>query len=74
MREWLKEQREKKGLTMKEMAEKLGISEGYYSYIEAGERQKKMDITLVTKLADIFRLKIQQIVEYERSVMSESDR
>ena len=68
MREWLKEQREKKGLTMKEMAEKLGISEGYYSYIEAGERQKKMDITLVTKLADIFRLKIQQIVEYERSV------
>ena len=74
MREWLKEQREKKGLTMKEMAEKLGISEGYYSYIEAGERQKKMDITLVTKLADIFRLKIQQIVEYERSVMSESER
>lgn len=65
MRDWLKEQREKKGLTMKEMAEKLGISEGYYSYIEAGERQKKMDITLVTKLADIFRLKIQQIVEYE---------
>lgn len=66
MRDWLKEQREKKGLTMKEMAEKLGISEGYYSYIEAGERQKKMDITLVSKLADIFRLKIQQIVEYER--------
>lgn len=65
MRDWLKEQREKKGLTMKEMAEKLGISEGYYSYIEAGERQKKMDITLVTKLADIFHLKIQQIVEYE---------
>ena len=65
MRDWLKEQREKKGFTMKEMAEKLDISEGYYSYIEAGTRQKKMDITLVSKLADIFRLKIQQIVDYE---------
>ena len=65
MRDWLKEQRMKKGYTMKEMAEKIGISEGYYSYIEAGERQKKMDITLITKLSDIFRLKIQQIVELE---------
>lgn len=65
MRAWLKENRDKKGLTMKEMAEKLGISEGYYSYIEAGERQKKMEITLAAKLADIFHLKIQQIVEYE---------
>ena len=72
MRDWLKEQREKKGFTMKEMAEKIGISEGYYSYIEAGERQKKMDITLVAKLANIFRLKIQQIVDYE-SRESESE-
>ena len=65
MRSWLKEQREKKNLTQSKIAEKLGISEGYYSYIENGERQKRMDITLVTKLSDIFGLSIQQIVEFE---------
>lgn len=65
MREWLKAQREEHGLTQARIAEKLGISEGYYSYIENGERQKRMDITLVTKLSDIFHLSIQQIVEFE---------
>jgi len=71
MRDWLKAQREKKGYTMKEMAEKIGITEAYYSYIESGDRQKKMDITLVAKLADIFRLKVQQIVEFESKYMAE---
>lgn len=65
MREWLRENRTGKGLTMKQMAEKLDISEGYYSYIENGERQKNMDITLVAKLSVIFSLPIQQIVELE---------
>lgn len=65
MREWLKEKRINKGMTMKQMAEKLDISEGYYSYIENGERQKHMDITLVSKLSVIFSLPIQQIVELE---------
>lgn len=65
MREWLKNARESKGMTMREAAEALDISEAYYSYIEAGERQKKMDITLVAKLAKIFSLSIQQIVEFE---------
>lgn len=32
---------------------------------ENGERKKKMDLTLATKLANIFSLKIQQIVEFE---------
>lgn len=65
MREWMKEKRTEKGLTMRETAEKLDISEAYYSYIESGERQKNMDITLVAKLSVIFSLPIQQIVELE---------
>lgn len=64
-REWLKEARTKAGKTMAEMGEELGISESYYSYIEAGERQKQMDITLCAKLSKIFSIEIQQIVELE---------
>lgn len=65
MRDWLRTKRTEKGFTMKEMAKKLDISEGYYSYIENGERQKNMDITLVAKLSNIFLIPIQQIVEFE---------
>lgn len=52
-------------MTMKEMAAKLDITEAYYSYIESGARQKVMDISLAAKLAEIFSLSIQQIVELE---------
>lgn len=66
-REWLKEARTKAGKTMAEMGKELGITESYYSYIEAGERQKKMDITLCAKLSKIFCIPIEQIVELEES-------
>lgn len=52
MREWLKTLRKDNNLTAAEMADKLGISESYYSLIENGERQKKMDIVLVTRIAE----------------------
>lgn len=65
MRKWLKEQRVNHSLTQLQVAEKLGITEAYYSYIEKGERQKRMDITLVSKLSKIFSLPIRQIVEWE---------
>lgn len=65
MRDWLKKCREENGITQAQMAKKLDISEGYYSYIESGDRQKRMDITLVSKLSSIFDLSIQRIVELE---------
>ena len=65
MRSWMKETRESKGMTMKEVGEKLGISESYYSMIERGERQQKLDITLVSKLSAIFEVSLQYIVEQE---------
>lgn len=65
MRSWLKEQREKHGLTQAQVAKKLDITEGYYSYIESGERQKQMDVLLASKLSVIFDLPIQQIVKFE---------
>lgn len=66
MRDWLKESRREKGYTMAQMAEKLGITESYYSLIEAGDRQKKMDVILAGKLAEALGISVQQIAEMER--------
>lgn len=65
MRSWLKEKRTESGLTMAKMAEKLDITEGYYSLIEAGERQKKMDVALVIKLSAILGIPIEKIADLE---------
>ena len=54
-------------MTMKELSEKLGISEGYYCYIEQGVRQKKMDITLASKLATIFGMTLSEVVKLEEA-------
>lgn len=65
MREWLKTKRTEKGLTMAQMAEKLSITESYYSYIEAGERQKKMDVSLVGKLSAALDIPVEEIFRQE---------
>lgn len=65
MRGWLEKARTEKGLTQAELAKKLDISENYYFRIEKGERQKKMDITLVAKLSVALGIPIEEIVELE---------
>lgn len=52
-------------MTMAETASRIGISESYYSMIEAGERQKKLDITLAVKIAETFGITLESIVAYE---------
>lgn len=65
MRTWLRGLREDAGFTMKDMGEKLGISESYYCAIENGERQKKMDMVLASGIAVVFHIPIAQVVKYE---------
>jgi len=65
MRGWLKAARENKGYTMKQVAEKLGISESYYSLIESGERQKRMDMMLATGLSSALGVSVSKIVAFE---------
>lgn len=67
MRSWLKEKRLAAGLTMKQIGEKLGISESYYCMIESGERQKKMDMTLVSGLSAALNIPIADIAALEAS-------
>lgn len=68
MRKWLREARESKGLTMKQMAEKLLISESYYCAIENGTRQRNMDISLAERISETLQISMKEILRNE-SVM-----
>lgn len=68
MRRYLRELREELGYTQLEISKKLNISESYYSLIENGERQKKLDMTMTKKLADIFGVTLEFIYDHEREV------
>lgn len=68
MREWLKEKRQAAGLTMAQMAEKIGVTESSYSKIEAGERQKRMDIEIARLLASAFGVTVDDIATFESGV------
>ena len=57
--------RESKGLSQQNVAEAIGITRQYYQQIEAGERQQKMDITLITKLSKAFDISVSQIINNE---------
>ncbi len=53
-RENLKKARQKAGMTQKQVAEYLGISERYYKQIEAGQRTG--DFTIWDALEDLFNV------------------
>lgn len=65
MRTWLRDLRTSHNFTMKEMGQKLHISESYYCAIENGDRQRKMDIVLVTDIARVFKLPISKVASFE---------
>ena len=68
MRDWLKKLRDDIGMSQRNVADKIGISQQYYALIENGERQKKIDIELAQKLADIFGVTLEFIYEHEKDV------
>lgn len=67
MRSWMEKARKDCGLTMKAAANKLGISESYYSMIERGERQQKLDIALAVKMSGVFGISVEHIVNQEEN-------
>lgn len=68
MREYLISLRTENGLTQKQIAQKLDISESYYNQIEKGERQKKMDITLLNRLSLALEIPITVLINYENKL------
>ena len=70
MRKWLKDLRIEKNLSMKELGSRLGISESYYCEIENGNRQKKMDVTLIAGLSIALEVPMTRILELEASYLN----
>lgn len=68
VREYLKKRREEKGYTMQELADKLNISRQYYQMIESGERQRKMDITLIAGISAALDLSAENIISEENKL------
>ena len=65
-RNYLRKLREDRGFSQFQMAENLEITQQYYSLIENGDRQKKMDIGLLSKLSDALSIPIADLIEMER--------
>lgn len=72
-REYLKKMRTEMGLTMQDMGDALGITRQYYNLIETGVSQKRMDITLVRKIANIFSVTLEDIAQHEEAWIAESE-
>lgn len=68
MREYLVRLRTQRNESQQDVADALGISRQYYSMIESGERQKRMDITLIAAIAVHFGIPITEVVDYEREL------
>jgi len=52
MCEWLKHIRESLSMSQEEIARKIGISQQYYSFIEAGKRGKKLPVPMAKRIAE----------------------
>ena len=61
----MKARRKELGLTMKELGEKMRITESNVCAIEKGTRQMPMDLSVAQKLADALEYSLQQVVALE---------
>lgn len=61
----MKALRKKKGLTMKQLSGKLGITEGYYCSIERGEKKKTLDLDLAQGLSKALGVSLKKIAEMD---------
>lgn len=70
IREWLQRERIEKRLTMDQMAKLLNITTSYYSLIESGKRQKKMDASLACKLSAALEIPVEEVFRQEAMLWS----
>jgi len=71
LREYLRDLRQAAGMSMADAAERFDISRQYYEMIESGERQRKMDITLISKISAVFGIPMETIIQHERDLYAE---
>ena len=54
-------------MSQQSISKLLNISQNYYSNIENGERQKKLDLPLAIKISKIFEVSLDWIIEQEKN-------
>lgn len=70
-RMYLQKLREQRNETQQDVANALGISRQYYAMIEDGSRQKRMDILLVSRIADHFDMAVSDVIALEKEMNAE---
>ena len=69
MREYLKELRIKNKMLQRDVATVLGMSQHYYSRIEAGLRKKVMDIDTLLILSDLYGVGLEWLADQEKEYL-----
>ena len=65
LRHYLKKMRNNRKLTQRQCADRLCISESYYSLIENGERQGELRANMLVKLAQLFGCTVDELLQME---------
>ncbi len=74
MRKWLRDLREKKCLSQKDLAEKIGVAEGNYSRLENGLRGPNgLTVALVARIAEATGEKPVKVLQAEIDWLKEAD-
>lgn len=70
-REYLAEQREKRGLTQAQAAKEMGISQNHLSNIETGVRQSEIKLNTLVRMAKCYRVSVITLVQMESKHQAE---
>jgi putative transcriptional regulator len=65
LRGYLRALRTERGYSQQYVADYIGITTQYYAMIEGGRRKKNMDLSLASKLASLFGVSINYMLERE---------
>lgn len=68
MRAWLNNLRKKSGMTQQEVAVRLGVTVQQYNFIENRKRQADLNLSMASKLSDIFNIPLSTIRNYEEDM------
>lgn len=75
-RKYLRDLREDCGLSRRDMARAMGITEAYYGQIELGRRLSDLPLSMITKLSEVLGVSSDEIFrmenEYQRSIKAVS--
>ena len=59
--------RKEKGITQRELAEKIGVSEGYISDIERDSKDKHPSIDCLLKISDVLGIELVDLLSKENN-------